>query len=122
MYNEKFMQAAYEEALFGVNHNHGGPFGAVIVLDGEIVGQGHNTVLNSKDPTAHAEINAIRKASESLDHYHLDGAEIYTTCEPCPMCMSAIYWAKISSVYYCLDRVDAEKIGFNDNYIYNDYP
>jgi len=120
MYSEKFMQTAYEEALHGMKHNHGGPFGAVIVINGEIVGRGHNSVLESKDPTAHAEINAIRDASKNIDSYHLEDAEIYTTCEPCPMCLSAIYWARIKTVYYTLDRVDAEKIGFNDNHIYSE--
>lgn len=120
MYDESFMQTAYEEAFHGVNHNHGGPFGAVIVVDGKIIGRGHNRVLESKDPTAHAEINAIRDASQNLQHFHLEGSEIYTTCEPCPMCMSAIYWAKIEKVYYCLDRFDAEKIGFGDNHIYKE--
>ena len=104
MYEERFMQIAYEEALLGVNQNHGGPFGAVIVVDGKIVGRNHNRVLESKDPTAHAEVNAIRDASKSVNNFHLHGAVIYTTCEPCPMCMSAIYWAKIEQVFYCLDR------------------
>ncbi|MBN2699336.1 MAG: nucleoside deaminase [Bacteroidales bacterium] len=116
----KFMQIAYEEAMYGMEHNHGGPFGAVVVIGNKIVGRGHNTVIHSNDPTAHAEINAIRDASGKLGRYHLEDAEIYTTCEPCPMCLSAIYWAKIRAVYYVLDRFDAEKIGFNDHYIYNE--
>ena len=120
MYDEKFMRAAFEEASGGVSLEEGGPFGAVIVIDNKIVGRGHNTVIKSKDPTAHAEINAIRDAAEKLDRIHLSDAAIYTTCEPCPMCLSAIYWSKIPTIYYSMDRHDADSLGFSDEFIYSE--
>ncbi len=115
---EKFMNIALKEAKNGVLKNHGGPFGAVIVKDNKIISKAHNTVIKTNDPTAHAEINAIRKASKKLNNFNLSGCEIYTTCEPCPMCLSAIIWARIDKIYYLYTREDAEKIGFDDNRIY----
>lgn len=120
MTHEDYMQEAFKEAFQGVRDNHGGPFGAIIVLDDRIVGRGCNQVLSNTDPTAHAEIVAIRQACHSLKQFHLTGAVLYATCEPCPMCLSAIYWADIKTVYYAADRHDAASIGFNDNFIYNE--
>jgi len=115
---EKYMNMALKEAKNGVIKNHGGPFGAIIVKDNEIIAKAHNTVIKSNDPTAHAEINAIRKASKKINNFNLSGSEIYTTFEPCPMCLSAILWARIDKIYYLYSREDAEKIGFDDNRIY----
>ena len=102
-----------------IEKNIGGPFGAVIVKDGNIIGTGGNMVTSTNDPTAHAEIVAIRNACKNLGSFSLNGAEIYTSCEPCPMCLSAIYWARISKIYYANSRIDAAKIGFDDSYIYD---
>lgn len=100
--------------------NGGGPFGAVIVKDNEIISQSFNTVTTSNDPTAHAEINAIRKACKAMETFDLSGCEIYSSCEPCPMCLSAIYWARIEKIYFAADRYDAANAGFNDSIIYNE--
>ncbi len=115
----KFMKAAIKEAYKGINNSHGGPFGAVIVKDGVIVARGHNTVLKDNDATCHGEINAIRKASKKLNTFDLSGTEIYTTGEPCPMCLGAILWANISKVYYGCNILDTETIGFRDNKFYS---
>lgn len=117
-----FMQQAVKEAKKGVVQNHGGPFGAVIVKDGHIVSKAHNRVLKENDPTAHAEINAIKKASKKLGTYDLGGCEIYTTCMPCPMCLGAIRWANISKIYYGATSRDAEDIGFRDKEFYDREP
>ncbi len=114
----KYMEAAYKEALKNINGSDGGPFGAVIVKDGEIIAAAHNLVLASNDPTMHAEIAAIRRATEKLGRSRLEDCAIYATCEPCPMCMAAIIWAGIPEVYFGADRKDAEGVGFADNYIY----
>lgn len=114
----KYMKAAYDEALKNIDGNEGGPFGAVIVKEGEIIASAHNQVLVTNDPTMHAEIIAIRTASEKLGRFILDDCEIYTTCEPCPMCLAAIMWARISKVYFGANRMDAEAVGFDDNNIY----
>lgn len=98
----------------------GGPFGAVIVKDGIIVGEGANQVTLGNDPTAHAEIVAIRQACKNLNNFSLEGCEIYTSCEPCPMCLSAIYWARISKIYFGNNKSDAAKINFDDNFIYQE--
>ncbi len=111
---DSFMQDALKEAYLGVQKNHGGPFGAVIVKDGKVVARAHNTVLRDSDPTCHAEMNAIRKASAKLKTFDLDGCEVYTTGRPCPMCASAIQWAKIDKVYYGCDYSDAKEIGFDE--------
>ncbi|MPL76904.1 Guanine deaminase [bioreactor metagenome] len=118
--NKKFMQLAIDTALDNIKSNNGGPFGAVIVKDGMLIAKSPNTVTSSNDPTAHAEINAIRLACKELKTFDLSGCEIYSSCEPCPMCLSAIYWARISKVYYAADRFDAQKAGFDDSFIYNE--
>ena len=110
----KFMQAAIAEARQGIHQNHGGPFGSVIVKDGEIIAQGHNMVLANIDSTAHGEITAIRKAEQILGTHDLSGCELYTTGEPCPMCLAACMWANISVVYYGCTIADNAKIGFRD--------
>ena len=113
------MDLAIEEARKTMNNNIGGPFGAVIVKDGEVVAVSSNTVLKTNDPTAHAEINAIREASKKLNTYDLSGCTLYATGYPCPMCLSAIMWANIKMVYYGTNLNDAEKIGFRDDFIYD---
>lgn len=115
----KFMKKAIEEAEKGIAVRDGGPFGAVIVKDNKIIAFGHNKVISSNDPTAHAEIVAIREASRILQRFDLSDCELYTTCEPCPMCYSAIHWAKISRVYYGATRTDAKNVGFDDQYLYD---
>ncbi len=115
---EAFMRHAIALAYQGMASGHGGPFGAVIVKDGEIVGQGHNRVLSSKDPTAHAEVTAIRDASKNLHRFDLSDCEIFVNGLPCPMCMSAIFWARISKVHYGCTAADAEAIGFDDEEFY----
>lgn len=114
-----FIRIAIEEALFGIKSNDGGPFGAVIVRNGKIIAKAHNEVIKTNDPTAHAEIVAIRRASNSLGRFDLSDCEIYSSCEPCPMCFAAIHWAKITKLYYGCTKEDAAKIGFDDQYIYD---
>lgn len=104
----------------GLRNNEGGPFGCVVVKDDTIVGRGNNRVTSANDPTAHAEIVAIRDACKNLNSYQLDGCEIYTSCEPCPMCLGAIYWARPKIVYYANNRSDAAAIGFDDSMIYDE--
>jgi len=118
----KFMNAAVNAALKGINNNEGGPFGCVVVKDGEIIGRGNNRVNSTNDPTAHAEVNAIRDACKNLNSFQLEGCEIYTSCEPCPMCLGAIYWARPDKVYYGSNQQDAAKIGFDDEFIYTEIP
>lgn len=113
-----FMAEAIEEARRGIDLKEGGPFGAVVVRGGEIIARGHNRVVVSKDPTAHAEIVAIRNASVFLNSFDLSDCILYTTCEPCPMCYGAIHWARIPQVFYGATRQDAAKIGFDDNLLY----
>ena len=115
----QFMKKAIEEAKKGIAIRDGGPFGAVIVKNNKIIAFGHNKVISSNDPTAHAEIVAIREASSILQRFDLSDCELYTTCEPCPMCYSAIHWAKITKVYYGATRNDAKNIGFDDQYLYD---
>ncbi len=100
--------------------NGGGPFGAVIARNGEIIAEGSNNVTTQCDPTAHAEVSAIRKAAEKLGTFDLSGCQIYTSCEPCPMCLGAIYWAHLDKIYYANDRKDAAEIGFDDDFIYQE--
>lgn len=114
----KFMEMAREMAENGHRAGEGGPFGAVIVKDGDIIAKGNNRVIASKDPTAHAEVVAIREASKKLGTYDLSGCILYTSCEPCPMCLSAIIWANITEVYYACTKKDAANIGFRDDAIY----
>lgn len=115
----KFMKIAIEEANKSIKAKEGGPFGAVIVKNGEIIAQGHNQVIGTHDPTAHAEIQVIREAAKKLDDFDLSGCEIYTTGEPCPMCYSAIHWARIDKIYYGCTREDAADIGFDDALLYD---
>lgn len=114
----KFMRMAIKEAKKGIESHHGGPFGAVIVKDGKVVGKGHNQVLKNNDPTCHGEIMAIHKACKNLKTYDLSGCELYTTGEPCPMCYAAILWANIDKVYYGCTIQDNENIGFRDKKFY----
>ena len=118
--NPKFMRAAIRLSIDRMRRGKGGPFGAVVVKRGEIVGRGCNEVTSSNDPTAHAEIVAIRDACRCLKTFDLDGCELYTSCEPCPMCLSAIYWARIRKVFYGNTRKDAAKIAFDDDFIYRE--
>ncbi len=115
-----FMQAAINIAREGMNSGKGGPFGCVIVKDNEIVGRGCNCVASHNDPTAHAEVVAIRDACKHLKTFQLNGCEIYTSCEPCPMCMGAIYWARPQKVYFASNRYDAAGAGFDDSFIYDE--
>jgi tRNA(Arg) A34 adenosine deaminase TadA len=115
-----FMSKAIELAKKGVNSNAGGPFGAVIVKNGKIIAEGYNKVTSKNDPTAHAEVVAIRKACEKLNSFQLDDCIIYTSCEPCPMCLGAIYWARPKAVYYACTREDAANIDFDDKFIYTE--
>lgn len=110
----KYMKMAIEQARNGIHNGHGGPFGSVIVKDDKVIGFGHNQVLKNNDSTAHGEVTAIRNAEQSLGTYDLSGAEIYTTGEPCPMCLAACMWANISKVYYGCTIADNESIGFRD--------
>jgi len=104
----------------GMRNKEGGPFGCVIVKDDEIIGKGCNQVLTTKDPTSHAEVVAIRDACKNLDSFQLDGCELYTSCEPCPMCLGAIYWARPAKVYYACLKEDAAAAGFDDSFIYTE--
>ena len=119
MKNE-FMKRAIELSIESVNKG-GGPFGCVIIKDGKIVSEGSNKVTLSKDPTAHGEIVAIREACKKINNFSLSGFELYSSCEPCPMCLSAIYWARIDKVYFANTRQDAQKIDFDDSLIYSEF-
>jgi tRNA(Arg) A34 adenosine deaminase TadA len=114
------MRRAISLAQQGIDRGAGGPFGAVIVKDGEIVGEGFNCVTSTNDPTAHAEVVAIRNACQNLNSFQLDGCILYTSCEPCPMCLGAIYWARPLRVFYAATREDAAQIGFDDQFIYEE--
>lgn len=118
--HSKFINEAVELSRNGMNGNEGGPFGAIVVKDGKIVGKGNNQVTSSNDPTAHAEVVAIRDACKNLNSFQLDDCVLYTSCEPCPMCLGAIYWARPSKVFYANTREDAAAIGFDDNFIYEE--
>lgn len=118
--NEKFMRRAIELAQKGMENGAGGPFGAVIVKDGKIVGEGCNRVTSTNDPTAHAEVVAIRDACQNLNSFQLDGCVLYASCEPCPMCLGAIYWARPEKIFYAATHEDAAKIGFDDQFIYEE--
>jgi guanine deaminase len=115
-----FMHRAVELAVYAVENGLGGPFGAVVVKDGVIIGEGYNQVTSTNDPTAHAEIMAIRNACQQLGSFQLTGCEMYSSCEPCPMCLGAIYWARPLALYFCSDRYDAAKAGFDDSFIYDE--
>ena len=119
MKNE-FMKKAIELSIESIN-KEGGPFGSIIVKDNNIIAEGSNKVTSSNDPTAHGEIVAIREACKKLNTFNLAGCELYSTCEPCPMCLSAIYWARIEKIYYANTRDDAKKIDFDDSLIYSEF-
>ena len=116
----EFMQEAIRLSIENVKSGKGGPFGAVIVKDGEIIARGANEVTSSGDPTAHAEVVAIRNACKALGTFQLDGCEIYTSCEPCPMCLGAIYWARPDKMYFANTKKDAADINFDDQFIYDE--
>jgi len=117
--NQEFMREAIEVSMENIQQG-GGPFGAVVVKDGNIIARSGNSVTRDNDPTAHAEINAIREAAKVLNNHDLSGCVIYSSCEPCPMCLSAIYWARIDRIYYGNNRYDAADIGFDDNFLYEE--
>lgn len=114
------MQQAIKIAQQGMDNNEGGPFGCVIVRHGEIIAEGNNRVTITNDPTAHAEMVAIRRACKKLGNFQLKGCDIYTSCEPCPMCLGAIYWSRADQLFYAGTREDAAKAGFDDNFIYKE--
>ena len=120
MDHDQFMRRAIELSRQGVAGGHGGPFGAVVVKDGRVVGEGMNRVTSTNDPTAHAEVVAIREACRSLGTFDLSGCEIYASCEPCPMCLSAIYWARIGRIHFGNGREGAARIGFDDAFLYDE--
>lgn len=118
--DEKFMKIAISLSEKNVTEGLGGPFGAVVVKDGKIIAKSGNKVATTNDPTAHAEVSAIRLACKKLKTFDLSGCVVYTSCEPCPMCLSAIYWARIETIYYANTKVDAANIGFDDKFIYEE--
>ena len=118
--NEYFMRKAIDLSLSGMDSDEGGPFGAVIVKSGEIIAQGNNEVTSKNDPTLHAEIVAIRNACDKLNTYDLSGCTLYTSCEPCPMCLGAVYWARLDKMFYANTKEDAARIGFDDEFIYRE--
>lgn len=113
-----FMDEAIKEARIGIKKNEGGPFGAVIVKDEKIISTGHNMVLLTNDPTAHAEIVAIRRASKKIQSFDLSRCQLYSTCEPCPMCLSAVFWSRIDTIFFGCSKEDAAEIGFDDKLCY----
>lgn len=118
--NAIFMQEAIQLSIDNVNQGKGGPFGAVVVKDGKIIARGANSVTSLNDPTAHAEVVAIREACKILNTFQLTGCEIYTSCEPCPMCLGAVYWARPDKLFYANSKEDAAAIDFDDQFIYNE--
>lgn len=114
------MQEAIRLSIANVEQGNGGPFGAIVVKEGKIIASGYNCVTAQNDPTAHAEVVAIREACKVLDSFQLTGCEIYTSCEPCPMCLAAIYWARLDKLYYANTKEDAAAISFDDQFIYNE--
>jgi tRNA(Arg) A34 adenosine deaminase TadA len=118
--NKKYINRAIQLAEEGMNANTGGPFGCVIVKDDKIISEGYNCVTSTNDPTAHAEIVAIRKACKNLNSFQLEGCSIYASCEPCPMCLGAIYWARPDKVYFACTKSDAAQIDFDDQFIYDE--
>ena len=119
---EDLMRRAIALGAAHMRAGEGGPFGAVIVRDGKVIAEGSNKVTSSNDPTAHAEITAIRAACQALGSFSLDGCEIYSSCEPCPMCLGAIYWARLGALYFANTRADAAAVGFDDDHIYREIP
>jgi guanine deaminase len=120
MTHQNFLQQAIDLAVENVEQNQGGPFGAIVVKDGQIIGKGVNTVTAHHDPTAHAEIQAIRDACKNMQHFQLEDCIIYTSCEPCPMCFGAIYWARPKKVYFACTKKEAADAGFDDQFIYDE--
>ena len=118
--NGKFMREAIRLSIQMMRRGKGGPFGAVVVRNGKVVGRGSNQVTSTNDPTAHAEILAIREACQRLKTFQLDDCDLYTSCEPCPMCLAAIYWARLGNVFYANTRKDAARIDFDDDFIYRE--
>ena len=118
--HEELMRVAIALSIENVRTGRGGPFAAVVAKDGALIGRGVNLVTTTNDPTAHAEVSAIRAACQALGSFHLTGCELYTTCEPCPMCLGAIYWARLARYYYGNTRLDAARIGFDDALIYQE--
>lgn len=118
--DKEFMQEAINLSIRNMTTNEGGPFGAVVVKDGKIIGRGNNQVIATNDPTAHAEVIAIRDACKNLNSFQLDGCVLYTSCEPCPMCLGAIYWARPEKIYYACTKSDAAAIEFDDAFIYEE--
>lgn len=118
--DERFMREAIRLSRDKMRQNEGGPFGAVVVRDGAILGRGWNQVTRSGDPTAHAEVVAIRKACRKLGTFRLEGCDLYTSCEPCPMCLAAAYWARISRIWFAGTRKDAAQVGFDDAFLYKE--
>jgi len=118
--NNAFMQEAIERAVENVRTGRGGPFGAIVVKDGRVIATGTNSVTSANDPTAHAEVTAIREACRALGTFQLTGCEIYTSCEPCPMCLGAIYWARPDRVFFAATAIDAAEAGFDDSFIYEE--
>lgn len=118
--HEKFMRRAVALAREGMLSGKGGPFGCVIVRDGEIIGEGNNQVTSTNDPTAHAEVVAIRAACQNISSFQLDGCTVYTSCEPCPMCLGAIYWARPAEIFFAGTKIDAANAGFDDAFIYEE--
>ncbi len=119
--NKTFMNEAIRLAESNIEKQNGGPFGAVIVKNGKVVGRGNNQVTSHNDPTAHAEVQAIRDACKNLNTFNLEGCEIYASCEPCPMCLGAIYWARLDKLYYAGTKDDAAKANFDDSFIYKEF-
>jgi tRNA(Arg) A34 adenosine deaminase TadA len=119
---QKFLERAIALAELGMRAGQGGPFGAVIVRGNQILAEGQNQVTSAHDPTAHAEVCAIRAACKAMGDFSLAGAEIYSSCEPCPMCLSAIYWARLDTLYFAASREDAAEIGFDDAFLYREIP
>uniref|UniRef100_UPI003216F992 nucleoside deaminase n=1 Tax=uncultured Draconibacterium sp. TaxID=1573823 RepID=UPI003216F992 len=118
--HKQYMQAAIDLAKKGMNNNCGGPFGAIVVKDGKIIGKGQNQVTSTNDPTAHAEVVAIREACNNLNTFQLSGCTVYTSCEPCPMCLGAIYWARPDKVFFGATKEDAAEANFEDKFIYEE--
>ena len=118
--SKQFMQEAIDLSFTGMANKEGGPFGAVVVRNNEIIGRGNNRVTKDNDPTSHAEINAIRDASKNIGSFQLTDCVVYTSCEPCPMCLAAIYWARVKKIYFGCSRIDAAAIGFDDDFIYEE--
>jgi guanine deaminase len=118
--HKRFLRLAVEQALQGARGGHGGPFGAVVVRKGRLLATGYNEVTSRNDPTAHAEIQALRAACAALKTFQLDGCDVYASCEPCPMCLGALYWARPRAVYYAATRADAAAAGFDDAFLYDE--